>query len=503
MKPKLYYTLAFLLVPLILYGQPNYNKRIYVIILGDTNDTRISSGVVASIDRIKRDFFEPISTYQQRKLSSAPSIRYIPLMGDSLTHQNLDQVFNVLLQRKQAGEDFILFFWFDGHGTDGKDSNGFPQEVTHGFPLLMFEGADGTKEGVPIYDIYQRANQQQLGSLRIFMSQACNASTAVDESEMVCPRGKSIVSRKAPETQDNLSVFFESEGSMVMSSSALGQFTYVLPGEAAFFTKGICGAFATLFQFNGNDSTSLEELAHQIKRNTENFAAKYKYCNPELQSESGGDSIITQTPIFEGIINGRAFTSADTSQTAVEEVEVENVERFYQEQVAARFINLFDQIAMVPRVPYNQAVAIHERLPDQFFNGSRSTGWQFSSRNRPNGIQRQLSDYLRELNKLFTRGKYGRVSMSLITNPGIGQSNQVELGELRTHRDEEGNISHYTGKLRFLQLFEGYHPRKLDQIKYTDKTQKEITAVIRFNASTQRFEVHFEDVVVVTSYDFG
>lgn len=200
----------FLLISFALLQMTVQAQKIHVIVFCDTNDEKIGENK-ESERKLTMNEMQTIAGYLE---SYGYDSEFTECYGNNCNKQNLMQVINEL----QVEANDVVFFYYGGHGSHAayNETDPFPQ---------MCLGEDYEMNWVPvtlIKNIIARKNPR----LSVILTGCCNKEdSGVSIKSLVAESGdytyESQVNKEAYKT-----LFLESTGVVMMTSSKLGQYSY-------------------------------------------------------------------------------------------------------------------------------------------------------------------------------------------------------------------------------------------------------------------------------------
>ena len=215
-----------LALALLLSGTPAaWGQTIHLLTVGDTLDANIGSGTAANNKQIT-DFITKAAAEMKLTLSSQD------ISGTSFSCQKIKEAVVAM----QAKEDDVVIFYYSGHGFR-------TQSNVSKFPELYCGEEAFAGKAPRLIDIASQLKQKG-ARLTITVADSCN----VLDTQPQPPKGAgAIASLPVSRLKQYRSLFLRHKGTLTMSGSVKGQYSWYYPTNGL-FTRQLIGALEVATQ---------------------------------------------------------------------------------------------------------------------------------------------------------------------------------------------------------------------------------------------------------------
>ncbi|MGB1206747.1 MAG: caspase family protein [Chitinophagales bacterium] len=293
----IFFTLLLLLF-LNIYGQNEVEKpTLHVIFFATTTDETIGDGNKRSLVLLD----SLISKIENTKILTVNKSFYI---DSNFTTYTLDSVMLALYKNKSIKKNDIVFFYFLGHGIN-KGNNISPD--------LIFKQYSSSK---PYPE--QKRNLETVGyqlmdlgaRLTLVFAEACNnfeiqdAQVQLDDNDVY-----NVASDEWINPKRLADLFLYSKGYIIMSSSDLGEFSYINKMKGGIFTQFFTKKLSE-YASNPKNNIEWESLLKNIRDSVFKFTKKIKFTdeygkkiNTKQQSPFYYElSVLQEIPLKERVV---------------------------------------------------------------------------------------------------------------------------------------------------------------------------------------------------------
>ena len=261
------YSLIFLYFPLLLHAQ-----KLHFIEFSTTTDSQIGTGNEASLEHLGK-LLEEI-----KEKSNLQHVEEYSYLDSKFTKQNFFTLIDSLNKNDLVSDNDVVWFYFLGHGEQSSENEDSMGDV---YPSLIFQQDNaGCRPDSVIYrlsDIYDKLKGLN-ARLTLCMSEACNSprngeSMVLDSPHINSPFNETLYKSACsidltPQKFNDL--FLHSKGSAIVTSSEMGQKSYVHVEEGGIFTNFFCHLIRTA-EPEKNNLMSWGKLLKEVKNETQSF----------------------------------------------------------------------------------------------------------------------------------------------------------------------------------------------------------------------------------------
>lgn len=194
------------------HGNQLSAQTLHAIIFAGNNDIKetLRQGISRSRDDMRQEL---------KKVASTLQLNYNELIadGDHFNEQNLFRAIN----RLNPEQDDIVFFYFIGHGIN-------KPEIDSKWPQLAFQtNYDDNSSKLISFSEIVRQLEEKMPRLLIAFAEACNATSGRTEYYQEDILGLASLSFTERDKERLKDLYIRSEGTVISSSSEMGQKSYV------------------------------------------------------------------------------------------------------------------------------------------------------------------------------------------------------------------------------------------------------------------------------------
>jgi len=207
-----------------------------------------------------------------REISKAvglPFQKYV-LNGDKFTKANAEKI----LRDLEVGKNDVVLFYYSGHGFRWSNQ-------TDRYPQLDMRYSEYTplsdKTSLALSDVY-RIISSKGGRLNIILSDCCNSD--IGRNQMTSTTFMASRAFQGAEIEKLKTLFLKSSGSMIITSSSPGEYSWCNV-NGGFFTLSFIQSLKEEIGYMRNDAPSWEHIAQNTVKSTQYKAKNCNGCKPQ------------------------------------------------------------------------------------------------------------------------------------------------------------------------------------------------------------------------------
>ena len=196
-----------LLLATLAFGNSYAAGKVYAVIMGATNDSKIGISCKTDLDRFQN---EVATLALNLDLDQVPTIR---LDGNNCDRQHMEQAFN---QLRSATSQDIVFFYYTGHG--GRASN----DKTKWPQMCMNYREQG--KFVPVHEVITQISQLS-AHLKIILTDCCNKIDNAIAPKFIMAQSKGATDVSEVNYQNLEKLFIHQNGTIIATSSQVDEYS--------------------------------------------------------------------------------------------------------------------------------------------------------------------------------------------------------------------------------------------------------------------------------------